>query len=65
MFVVTANNRIAQDVTPRPLTMEEYEKAKSYTVKDLDKDTYVKFGPTMCLTVMKCGNLILSQAMMV
>jgi len=26
------------------MTMEEYEKAKSYIVKDLDKDTYIKFG---------------------
>lgn len=24
--------------------MEEYEKAKTYIIKDLDKDTYVKFG---------------------
>lgn len=35
---------VGQDVTPRPITMDEYEKAKSFTVKDLDKDTYVKFG---------------------
>jgi intein/homing endonuclease len=28
---------------PRPLTMAEYDKAKTYTVADLDKDTYVKF----------------------
>ena len=34
----------AQDVVnPRPLTMEEYEKAKTFEIKDLDKDTYVKF----------------------
>jgi len=26
------------------MTMEEYDKAKTYIVKDLDKDTYVKFG---------------------
>jgi hypothetical protein len=30
-------------VNPRPLTMAEYDKAKTYTVADLDKDTYVKF----------------------
>jgi len=28
---------------PRSLTPEEYEKAKSFAVKDLDNDTYVKF----------------------
>jgi hypothetical protein len=30
-------------VNPRPLTLEEYEKAKGFTIADLDKDTYVKF----------------------
>ena len=30
-------------VNPRPLTMEEYEKAKTFEIKDLDKETYVKF----------------------
>ena len=40
----------AQDVVnPRPLTMEEYEKAKAFTIKDLDKDTYVKFENTYIL----------------
>jgi len=29
-------------VNPRPMTMEEYEKAKQFTVKDLDNDTYIK-----------------------
>jgi hypothetical protein len=28
---------------PRPITMQEYQKAKTFLVKDLDKDTYVKF----------------------
>jgi len=28
---------------PRPLTMAEYDKAKSFAITDLDKDTYVKF----------------------
>lgn len=27
----------------RALTMQEYDKAKTYTIKDLDKDTYAKF----------------------
>ena len=29
--------------TGRAITMAEYEKAKAFSVKDLDKDTYVKF----------------------
>ena len=34
----------AQDSTgSRALTMEEYEKAKTFSVADPDKDTYVKF----------------------
>ena len=30
-------------INPRPLTLAEYDKAKKYTISDLDKDTYVKF----------------------
>ncbi|MET0391647.1 MAG: Hint domain-containing protein [Chitinophagaceae bacterium] len=30
-------------MNPRPLTLEEYSKARTFTVSDLDKDTYVKF----------------------
>src|SRR5688572_4463014 len=30
-------------VKPRPISMVEYDKAKSFTIKDLDKDTYAKF----------------------
>ncbi|TDO24444.1 Hint domain-containing protein [Pedobacter duraquae] len=33
----------AKPVNPRPITLAEYEKAKVYSVADLDKDTYVKF----------------------
>lgn len=29
-------------VNPRPITMEEYNKTRQFTVNDLDKDTYVK-----------------------
>lgn len=36
-------------VNPRPLTMAEYTQAKTYTVTDLDKDTYVKFDNTYVL----------------
>jgi hypothetical protein len=34
----------SQEVSPRPITAEEYDKAKAFVVKDLDKDTYVKVG---------------------
>lgn len=30
-------------INPRPITTEEYKKAKTFKVNDLDKDTYVKF----------------------
>ncbi len=33
----------SQAVNPRPITMEEYAKAKTFTVKDPDNDTYLKF----------------------
>ncbi|MBN8855041.1 MAG: hypothetical protein BGO55_25470 [Sphingobacteriales bacterium 50-39] len=33
----------AQDTTSKALTMAEYEKAKSFSPADLDKDSYVKF----------------------
>lgn len=35
--------------TARPLTIPEYEKAKTFSVTDLDKDTYVKFENTYIL----------------
>jgi hypothetical protein len=43
VFVTVAT--IAQQKTPnpRPLTLDEYTKAKTYTIADPDKDTYVKF----------------------
>jgi len=34
---------------PRPLTMAEYTKAKTFSIKDLDNDTYVKFENTYVL----------------
>lgn len=34
---------------PRPLTMDEYTKAQTFTIADLDKDTYVKFDNTYVL----------------
>lgn len=39
----------AQDKPVRSLTMDEYEKTKSFSVKDLDNDTYVKFDNTYVL----------------
>ncbi|HEX5170027.1 MAG TPA: Hint domain-containing protein [Cyclobacteriaceae bacterium] len=41
---------LGQDqVNPRPITLEEYEKAKTFQVNDLDNDTYVKFENTYLL----------------
>jgi hypothetical protein len=39
----------SQDKTPRSLTIEDYEKSKSFSIKDLDNDTYVKFENTYIL----------------
>ena len=33
----------AGEVDPRPITMEEYELAKTFDIEDLDTETYVKF----------------------
>src|SRR5689334_8893896 len=39
-----------QDVpNPRPVTMAEYEKAKTFTIKNLDEETYAKFENTYIL----------------
>ena len=38
-----------QNTTVRPLTTTEYNKAKTFKVKELDKDTYVKFENTYVL----------------
>jgi hypothetical protein len=41
IFFISVN---AQDVpNPRPLKMEEYEKAKTLSIKNLDEETYAKF----------------------
>jgi hypothetical protein len=43
-ILYTATICLAQKtVNPRPLTMAEYDKALTYKIADLDKDTYVKF----------------------
>ncbi|MBW8688206.1 Hint domain-containing protein [Chitinophaga rhizophila] len=41
LFTVAIVHLMAQS---RPMTMAEYTKAKTFTVKDLDNDTYVKFN---------------------
>lgn len=43
LFVLTIAFAHAQDVNPRPLTMDEYTKAKTFEIKDLDNETYAKF----------------------
>lgn len=50
-FVITANLSFAQTAVPnpRPLTMDEYKKGKTFSIADLDKDTYVKFENTYVL----------------
>lgn len=35
--------------TPKGMTMEQYDKAKTFIIKDLDNDTYVKFDNTYVL----------------
>jgi len=42
-LVVAAANAQTAAPNPRPLTMAEYKKAKTYSIADLDNDTYVKF----------------------
>lgn len=50
-LIVLVAATFAQDAKPtgRPLTMAEYEKAKTFAIADLDKDTYVKFENTYVL----------------
>ncbi|WP_165851971.1 Hint domain-containing protein [Mucilaginibacter terrenus] len=50
-FAFITATTFAQEKTPnpRPLTLDEYKKAKTYTIADLDKDTYVKFENTYVL----------------
>jgi hypothetical protein len=43
-FVLIGSMHLAEAQQPtRPLTMAEYQKAKTFIVKDLDNETYVKF----------------------
>ncbi|MBD3749422.1 MAG: hypothetical protein IE931_07995 [Sphingobacteriales bacterium] len=47
LFIST--QAFAQTVNPRPITLDEYEKAKTFSISDLDNDTYVKFENTYLL----------------
>jgi Hint module len=42
-IALSSSTLLAQSQEKRTLTPEEYEKVKSFSVKDLDNDTYVKF----------------------
>jgi intein/homing endonuclease len=47
LLILAGTVSFAQDiVNPRPLTLAEYEKARTFMIKDLDKDTYAKFENT-------------------
>lgn len=43
LFITKAAIAQEKTVNPRPLTLAEYTKAKTYTIANLDEDTYVKF----------------------
>ncbi|MDP9077445.1 MAG: hypothetical protein M3O71_08495 [Bacteroidota bacterium] len=44
LFLIIFTSKAQQAaVNPRPLTLDEYNKALTYSIADLDKDTYVKF----------------------
>jgi hypothetical protein len=45
LVLLITSSAFAQEKTPnpRPLTLAEYTKAKTYTIANLDNDTYVKF----------------------
>jgi hypothetical protein len=49
LIVLCVNLKAQDEVKPRPLTLEEYQKAKTFDVSDLDNDTYVKFENTYIL----------------
>jgi len=43
LFVLSVSFAQQKAPNPRPLTLDEYIKAKTYTIADLDNQTYVKF----------------------
>ena len=42
LYCIVTNAQSSASINPRPITSDEYKKAKTFVVKDLDKDTYVK-----------------------
>jgi hypothetical protein len=42
LFLAGSSSVLAQ-TNPRPLTLDEYQKAKGFQIKDLDTESYVKF----------------------
>jgi hypothetical protein len=49
IVLIIASNVYSQGVNPRPITMAEYQKAKTFTIESLDNDTYIKFENTYIL----------------
>lgn len=43
VWMLPGSGLAQDDVNPRPITMEEYEKALTYEIGDLNNDTYIKF----------------------
>ncbi|MDO3640849.1 Hint domain-containing protein [Mucilaginibacter sp. L3T2-6] len=43
IFITALSVQGQTSTNPRPLTMEEYDKALTYSIANLDNDTYVKF----------------------
>ena len=42
-FFLLGSGPVLAQTNPRPLTLDEYQKAKSFSIKDLDTESYVKF----------------------
>ncbi|MFD1255348.1 Hint domain-containing protein [Mucilaginibacter terrae] len=52
IFLFASSFYLAQaqtKVNPRPLTLAEYDKAKTFAIADMDKDSYIKFENTYIL----------------
>lgn len=48
-FLWLGANASEAQTNPRPLTLDEYKKAKAFQIKDLDAETYAKFDNTYIL----------------
>lgn len=42
-LLLLGSGPVLAQTNPRPLTLDEYQKAKTFQIKDLDAETYVKF----------------------